>query len=1317
LSNELTSIESLVNNYLACLSPPPVVSEAVIDHDYTVLALKRYTEGSKEFWGATLKWMKRVESSVVEPIRAFIYQDIAHLKSLRRSLDISQKNFDLVIGRYSSQSKSKEPSALREDAFQLHEARKSYLKASMDYCVAAPQVKAKLDKLLVRVFSDRWRDMKHSRDTLATSFTKWSGDIDRVKGWSREMENYERVFAQELQMARKQIEESAENYNKPSRDLDSYALSTVPFVTTSTSGPLKSPKPSLASEKQGWLFQRTLTGKPTRTLWVRRWFYVKNGVFGWLAQSPKFSSVEESEKIGVLLCGVRPASQEERRFCFEVKTKDSNIILQTETQAELMEWIAAFEIVKRKALENPDTDDKVSAMQGAPFAISPPIAPEFAAKVHEKDDDAPERATSLAVESPSAGRASMDTRRPVADGDSATRMLSKLGKGGPGQVASGSASPALGGIASLIAASHSALPISPHVPNLSLNIDYKKILAANIPANSLAPSTLANPPVPTNMSKSAIIVGAERGLTLSATGDGGLPGALMANLWGSTNWGRVNRLERSPPSKSLSPERSNSRSTSRPPSRAPSPSPLPKSATMEKDMVLPPPARDLADLQPVRSAPAADGSPLHKRSVSTTMDLKSTKLGSPEEYPNYYPASLKMQDVQFRMLFPTNHHKDRLVMVFRATWNPSDQQEFPGRVYVTMNDVYFYSNHLGLVLITCVSLKSIFEITAAPGKDCDFLFIHLKDGVLLDGATRITVKTFLENQKLLQKRLDYLVHLKQSDESTSLEDVIKALIKMEAQGDESPTLDSWDDSALDFQPETHHSPRKGQDLKTSLHIDGSLQSDPMRRKDKNVTRFKLPPRPVEFIPKGFRTPVLERQYNVTAKSLFHILAGDKSAVFQILYCQRGANSLIQGPWTHPEDGHSKREIRYEVQNSKRRFRVADYQVIDVMTDHLCYVITERKTAWFLPMNNYFTLIMKIVITHVSKSHCKLSLFTTLDWAQTPWIGRSLIEHQAIAYLESYANSLVDIVSEQASKLGVQGGIGARKAVSIFGPVGISDQAIKLSTSDLAAADLKGSKRMKYRSLPRMVLYAVRRVAITYFFVIIGWIWQLIEWSIGLLTAHSVLMLVLAGSISYSLWLSGRETSQWWQERKAGAYMKRLGVSPNTIMGRTVWLRDLDDFSRGNEGELPASGAWSVTWKSLDSANILSSSAFSSILSSMDPSVSPTGYASNITFLSSERNMLSRVSSKRHSFGAHRHDLLVALRLVNRVERDYLQSEMEDWIWREGTRCQHAQRLVQKKQQDGVGSSTELWDGWMNEYCSSCIETMEELKTSIVLKKH
>ncbi len=287
--------------------------------------------------------------------------------------------------------------------------------------------------------------------------------------------------------------------------------------------------------------------------------------------------------------------------------------------------------------------------------------------------------------------------------------------------------------------------------------------------------------------------------------------------------------------------------------------------------------------------------------------------------------------------------------------------------------------------------------------------------------------------------------------------------------------------------------------------------------------------------------------------------------------------LVQGPWSQASQEHHRREVRYEIQNSKRQFEVADYQVIDVMNDHLCYVITERKTAWFLPWSNYFTVVLKIVITHVAKSQSKLSIYSRNDWSTVPVVGRSrlfqhildlahchtdLIENQASAYTQSYAESLADIVADQASRLGVQGGTSARKAMNIFGPVGVQTQSIQLLASDLAPADLKSAKRMRYRSLPRLMGYALRRALIAYSFAFIGWILQLLEWISKTMAANQVLVVVLWLSVVANFFLASKESWGWWNDQRASNYMARLGVRPNMVMGRSIWVNDMNDIAAG-----------------------------------------------------------------------------------------------------------------------------------------------------------
>ncbi|KAF2118755.1 hypothetical protein BDV96DRAFT_487764 [Lophiotrema nucula] len=1321
LAAEMSSLQALVDTYVQAAIPPLQVSEAVIDHDYTVLALKRFGEGAREFWNSTLRGMKRAEIAVCDPIRAFLHNDLRMLKDARKTLDQTQRTFDGAIARYAGQAKTKEPSSLREDAFQLHEARRAYLKASMDFCVMAPQVRSTLDKMLVKVISEQWRDMKNSRESSAKNFSSWSGDVDRVKGWSKEMENGERVFKRELHLARQQIENSAEMSARPSRDLDDYAASTVPYLgTTSATSAANLPSPAKPnpagekSEKQGWLFQRTITGKPARTYWVRRWFFVKNGIFGWLTQGTRSGAVEESEKIGVLLCGIRPAFQEERRFCFEVKTKDTTILLQAETQNDLTEWISSFEVAKRKALEDTSKDSSSPGAGDAAFSISPPVAPEFAAKTseghaaHASDEFGNvDRTDTLALPGEGlATRGSFDvSRRSTAfekDGESsrrdhAARIMEKLDltrKSTVQPALTGSnPSSASGGIASLISASlasasHNIMPvgnITSPAPGLP---DTRLVLGQTLPTSSLAPSTLANPPAPTNLSKAAVAVSGERGIGLGRSGN--MPGGLMANLWGSVNWGYINRLERG--------EESNTRerSASQPPSpvgRSPGLEPLDK-----------PSDGSSPDPSPGATTPGAPGTAAHRKASSLGGPASSVQRPTivTEDFPNYYPLALRIQDAQFRILFPNVPRPEKVVLVFRAVWNPTEQQEFPGRVYVTAKDIYFYSNHLGLVLITGITMTSIDEVTAAPGKDCDFLFLHFKPGSREDGATRLTVKTFLEPLKLLQRRLNFLVHNATTNEHP-LEEIVKRLIKLEVgDSDHSPDADSWEHVS-------DHTPLDpgygGKDMKTSLRIDGNLFGPPGVNVSKNALKFKLPSQPVVFAPHGMTQVAVEKDFDISAKGLFHVLFGDKSAVFQMLYRERWAQRVVQGPWITDDRGIQRRDFEYEVAQpgNPEAVVINDYQVIEVLNDHLCYVVADRKTPWYLPSSDRFVLTSKIVITHVQKARCKLAIHIKVDWHKNPRIAKSLIERQGLQDLDLESQDLLDVINDQVALLGHNRS--TAKVTNIFGQVGFVTQASQFAAADIPPPNRPRKFKLQPQSLTSVVVQLIGNVIISILSTLMSGILAAITGLGNIISAHKLLIALLLLSATTNLFYSSRDSWQWWEERNAGKFMARLGVGPSLSMTRSVYLRDLEDGFLLNDTaivDLPGMVVEGEVGKNR------CQQTFTSLLLN-DASTSSSSSSSP---LSSSTHTTRRLHRTRQNLGSHRHDLLVALRVVNRIEKEVLEAEYVNWLSEETRKCGRVGSMLDGGVKSGGGNDKgknkkgreeggKEVEEWVKSYCGDC----------------
>lgn len=681
-------------------------------------------------------------------------------------------------------------------------------------------------------------------------------------------------------------------------------------------------------------------------------------------------------------------------------------------------------------------------------------------------------------------------------------------------------------------------------------------------------------------------------------------------------------------------------------------------------------------------------------------------------FPNSYPLQLKTQDAQFRLLFPGVKREERLVLVFRATWNPNDQQEFPGRAYVTSNEIYFYSHHLGLVLATRVAFSNIDEVTAAPGKECDFLFLHLKEPKSEGGSTRITMKTFLEPLGLLQRRLDFLVRNSVADEPRNLENIIKLLIKMEQEGPErSPSMESWDDFSPIVPAPDSPMNRRGRSMTTSftdykapIRIDKPLGqgSGSTNTLNKDVSKFKLPGQPVNYTPPGNLPLAVEKFFDVSPKALFHLLFGDKSAVWQLLQHERRAEHLKQGPWINMGEGRLRRDFDFVVPTSDILGRshlaeVRDYQIVDVNNDHLCYVVTDKRTAWHLPFRRSYRLVSKIVITHVAKGKSKLAIFTKVEWLKKPWFVGNVIERYAMDDLTLDALDLVDLVFDQVRRLGPH--TRTKKAVQIFGQLGQSTEVIQLQV-DRSALSLE----LRRAPTPRSLFDIVRQDAESGFKSILAMVCQgvvgLMKWAHKICTAHTLILVLLGLSVLFNSFHSYRDTYSWWHERNAGKFMARIGVTPNNIMSKAVYIQDLDELLSKN-GDLP----------SPESSTCYSVFHDEHQLDDLD---APVLSISSNTALTT-RSSAHRLQRARQRLAGYRHDLLVAMRVVNSIEKEVLQTEWEQWVTTENRRCRQVEGLLKKSENgtcvlmpDALVSQGGDVQKWYDDYCVSCRDEHEKL---------
>ncbi|KAK0674281.1 hypothetical protein QBC41DRAFT_52590 [Cercophora samala] len=1293
--HDFLALEDTINVYLSKMTPPTMATgpdSPVLDADYTLPALRRAGDGAREWWGGILSAVRKLEPVSVDPIRNFIGNEIRVFREQRRNLEAAQKTFDTTLARYVGQSKTKEPSALREDAFAVFETRKGYLKASMDFCQMAPQVRAGLDKLLVRVCADLWKEMRKVSGGGGGQVNNplqagWGEELERIRGWAREMEASEGVFKRELQMARRDIGESTLAMAKPSRELEDYSVSTVPYL--GSKGPLsiqRKDQVAVVSEKQGWLFLRVLTGKPVRANWIRRWYYCRDGIFGWLIQGPQ--GVLQGDEIGVLLCSARPAVQEERRFCFEIKTKTQTILLQAETQAQLVEWLEVFEVAKKKAIEasmGRDPNTLVGGIDPA-FVITPPSIPEFSARTVENLDEAEssDKQRNLPVPGPdpnAAARSSFDVaigppRRSITthlgreEGETgrehAARIMQKLDLHRKATFASSmDTMSASGTTGASLMTSTASTPQGQQTPTLRL-----PTLLLDHQPGSLAPATLAKPPIATSLSKSAILASANN------TAIRPMSSGVLANYWGSSPYTAIYcPAVGAPP-------------TPKPYANDPFiASMVPRTPTFEKPQ--PPP-----------------GGHRKTQSVGTTLtEPKVPEKTQSDALPANYPPELRAQYAQFRLIFPTAPPEEKPVLVFNAAWSSSpvegkEDQGLAGngRIFVTSDRMYFYGHQLGLVVAYTISLDSITEVTSAPGRDCDFIFLHLNQDMQDTTYARIAIKVFLEDFLLLQSRLNLLIDDLQAAEPMDLSEIITTLLNMERNQDDnirSPSVESWEEISSntpidDGTPFGRPVSRRVGDLSGRYRSSNRYQGS-----SRKVQKFQLPTHAVMYEPEDMGAVVAERHFEISAKACFHVLFGDKSFIFPKLYFERRAKEIAQGPWELSDHGKMKRVFRFKVDyvdmlGRKKPGEVTDGQTIDIFNDHITYVVTHVRTPWHLPHSQSFKLVTKVVITHVAKSKCKLAVYTRTSWEKgAAAFARNMVERQALDDARKDGEELAEVATDQVRRT-------------------LGDMMWETGRSFMESA---------ITSVMMWAFAGVRKV-------------------FGVLKANRVILVMLVVSLGYNLVSWGQGTSTWWRERRSERFMQRLGVGPNLVMGKAIYLADLEEASRGSavgmELGRPVGSQWYVFFPSflgfsMDDANVFSSyDTFQAIVNSTNLDAPYQDAGAGFTSATT-RAAARRLRRTRQRLGGYRHDLLVAMRVVNGIELEMVQSEWENWLEDENQRCERVARLLthnapKQLSQDEKEEAQKVLGGgdknrkdalakWHAEYCGSCEADQRALMAS------
>lgn len=372
----VTEFQGFANSFLESFLPT-FLQDGLIDQEYTIESLQSTASALGDVWIHTFESLN-FETSWVQELSSKISRQIQRYREIKVNFDAAQEKFDSYLNIYVAQAKTREPHMVKEDAYNLYEARISYLHESLELVLALNALNRICDEVLISLCLKVWdnRIGLLASEKVLPNFTESYKRMKRIQAWSAAYGQADDKLKDDMVRAREQVEESTKEAAFPSSNTEDYNVAHI-------NGSVLADCDETAVEKHGYLFMKTTVGKSTRPMWVRRWVFVKDGVMGMLLLSPSQTYVQDSDRIGIMLANIQYTPNEERRFCFQVKTADLTIVFQAERLSELKSWLKVFDNERDRIMRENCDDNSLMKIASSRY---PPIVAEFASTVNTKID-------------------------------------------------------------------------------------------------------------------------------------------------------------------------------------------------------------------------------------------------------------------------------------------------------------------------------------------------------------------------------------------------------------------------------------------------------------------------------------------------------------------------------------------------------------------------------------------------------------------------------------------------------------------------------------------------------------------------------------------------------------------------------------------------------------------------------------------------------------------------------------------------------------------------------------------------------------------
>uniref|UniRef100_A0A8C1TUH3 Arf-GAP with coiled-coil, ANK repeat and PH domain-containing protein n=1 Tax=Cyprinus carpio TaxID=7962 RepID=A0A8C1TUH3_CYPCA len=274
--------------------------------------------------------IETTQKSVKLKLQNFVKEDVKRFKDVRKEFERSSENLEAALSRNAQAPRGKQHE-VEEASNNLLNARRAFRSGALDYVL----------------------QMLSLMEAQALFFKQGHQSLTELESYNKKLsEEYTQLV---LNSAREKRDMEQSHGAVKKKDV-SYDDSIMDFSPDAPNG--------IAME--GYLYKRASNAFKT---WSRRWFSIqKNQLVYQKKHNEQLTVVVEDLR----LCTVKPCSEQDRRFCFEVVSPSKSCLLQADSERQQQSWISAVQNSIASAFQDRRDDnlDRCSSVSAGSVRLS-----------------------------------------------------------------------------------------------------------------------------------------------------------------------------------------------------------------------------------------------------------------------------------------------------------------------------------------------------------------------------------------------------------------------------------------------------------------------------------------------------------------------------------------------------------------------------------------------------------------------------------------------------------------------------------------------------------------------------------------------------------------------------------------------------------------------------------------------------------------------------------------------------------------------------------------------------------------------------------